>query len=139
MDRIRILTHKDANNVAALHIESIRRGFISSLGVDFVTSLYKAIARNRTSFGFVAVDNDKVLGFVVFTNNIKSLYWSVISKSGLHLMLLFARKALSLQRIKNALETLFYPSRTKKMKIPLTELLLKDLTGTNWLLRHCQC
>lgn len=123
MDKIRPLTDKDANGVAALHIESITRGFISSFGIDFVTSLYKAIAQSKTSFGFVAVDNDKVLGFVVFTNNIKSLYWSIILKSGLHLMLLFAKKALSFQRIKNALETLFYPSRTKKIKLPPAELL----------------
>jgi ribosomal protein S18 acetylase RimI-like enzyme len=123
MDRIRLLTYKDARSVAALHIKSISRGFISSLGIDIVTSLYKAIARNKNSFGFVAVDENKVLGFVVFTNNIKSLYLSVILKSGLHLMLLFARKALSVQRIKNALETLFYPSRTGKMKLPEAELL----------------
>jgi hypothetical protein len=60
MDRIRLLTYKDANNVAALHIDCITRGFISSLGIDFMTSLYKAIARNKTCFGFVAVDNNRL-------------------------------------------------------------------------------
>lgn len=34
----------DASQVAHLHISGISTGFISSLGLDFVTTLYEAIA-----------------------------------------------------------------------------------------------
>jgi len=36
-----------AKPIAKLHIEGINEGFISSLGIDFVTSLYEAIAKDE--------------------------------------------------------------------------------------------
>jgi len=77
---IRELSIKDANAVAALHISGISTGFISSLGQDFVAALYEAIAESEYSFGFVAVENDKVLGFVAFTTDLNSLYKSIMVK-----------------------------------------------------------
>jgi len=112
-----------AKPIAKLHIQGINTGFISSLGTDFVTSLYEAIAKSKTSFGFVAEENDKVLGFVAFTTNLNKLYKSVILKKGLCFALLLAGKMLSLRRIKKVFETLFYPGRTKKMDLPCAELL----------------
>jgi len=109
--------------VAALHIEGIKTGFISSLGISFVTALYEAIAKNKSSFGFVAEENDKVLGFVAFTTNINKLYKSVILKKGWRFALLSAGKMFSLKRTKKVFETLFYPSRIKKMNLPSAELL----------------
>jgi len=109
--------------VARLHIDGINTGFISSLGIDFVMALYKAIAQSKTSFSFVAEENDKVLGFVAFTTNINKLYKSVILKKGWRFALLLAGKMFSLKRIKKVFETLFYPSRIKKMNLPLAELL----------------
>lgn len=49
---IREITVQDAPVVAALHIEGISTGFISSLGIDFVTALYEAIIQGTVSFGF---------------------------------------------------------------------------------------
>ena len=46
-----------ARQVAALHIQCISNGFISSMGIDFVTSLYEAIVHSNSSFGVVAVRN----------------------------------------------------------------------------------
>ena len=33
--------------IAKLHIEGINEGFISSLGIDFVTALYEAVAKSK--------------------------------------------------------------------------------------------
>jgi ribosomal protein S18 acetylase RimI-like enzyme len=120
-----------AQQIAALHIESISTGFISSLGIDFVASLYEAIARSKSSFGFVAEKDGKVLGFVAFTTNLNKLYKSVILKKGLLFALLLAGKMVSFERIKRVFETLFYPGRIKrdpalrepKMNLPAAELL----------------
>lgn len=120
---IREITVQDAPVVAALHIEGISTGFISSLGTDFVTALYEAIAQNKSGFGFVAQENERAVGFVAFTTNINELYKSVIAKSGPKFAFLLAGKMFSLRRIKKVLETLFYPSRIKKMKLPSAELL----------------
>ena len=118
-----------AQQIAELHIESISTGFISSLGIDFVASLYEAIARSKSSFGFVAEKDGKVLGFVAFTTNLNKLYKSVILKKGLLFALLLAGRMVSFERVKRVLETLFYPGRIKKlirlrrMNLPAAELL----------------
>ena len=43
-----------AEQVATLHIQGIHTGFISSLGIDFVTAFYETIAEDENSFGFIA-------------------------------------------------------------------------------------
>jgi len=121
--KITELLPEHASQTAELHISSISTGFISSLGVDFVTALYEAIAQSKASFGFVAEEEGSVLGFVAFTTNLNSLYKSVILRKGLHFAFLLGGKILSLKRIKNVFETLFYPSRIKKMNLPSAELL----------------
>jgi len=108
---------------AKLHIQDIDTGFISSLGIDFVTALYEAIAQSKASFGFVAEENERVLGFVAFTANLNKLYKSVILKKGLRFALLLAGKMFSPKQIRKVFETLFYPSRIKKMNLPSAELL----------------
>jgi len=112
-----------AGQVAALHIQCISTGFISSMGIDFVTSLYDAIVKSKSSLGVVAVRNEKVIGFVSFTTNLNKLYKSIIRRKGLKFALLLAGNVLSLRRIKKIFETLFYPSRIKKMNLPAAELL----------------
>jgi ribosomal protein S18 acetylase RimI-like enzyme len=112
-----------AGQVAALHIQCISTGFISSLGVDFVTSLYEAIVKSKSSFGVVAVRNDKVLGFAAFTANLNRLYRSAVWRKGLIFALLLAGNVRSRGRVKKMFETLFYPARTKKMNLPPAEVL----------------
>ncbi|MHC4464512.1 MAG: GNAT family N-acetyltransferase [Planctomycetota bacterium] len=115
------VTH--AGQVAALHIQCIGTGFISSLGIGFVTSLYEAIVKSKSSFGVVAVRNAKVLGFVAFTTNLNRLYKSAVWRKGLIFALLLAGNIRSRGRVKKMFETLFYPARTKKMNLPPAELL----------------
>jgi hypothetical protein len=88
------------HQVAALHIQCINTGFISSMGIDFVTYLYEAIVQSNSSFGFVAARNGKVLGFAAFTTNINTLYKSIVWRKGLKFALLLAGHMCSLKRVK---------------------------------------
>jgi len=112
-----------AEQVAALHIQCISTGFISSMGIDFVTYLYEAIVQSNSSFGVVAVRNKKVLGFATFTTNINTLYKSIVWRKGLRFALLLAVQMCSLKLVKRMFETLFYPTRIKNMDLPSAELL----------------
>ncbi len=112
-----------SRDVAKLHINGISTGFISSLGIDFVTVLYEAIAESKYSFGLVAQENGKLLGFVAFTTDLNSLYKSLMFKKGLRFAFLLAAKMVSLQRIRKVFETIFYPGRVEKMDLPKAELL----------------
>lgn len=123
MCTIEYLTEAYSFQTAHLHIQGISTGFISSLGIDFVTALYEAIAKSKSSFGFVAEEDKTILGFVAFTTNLSALYRYVILKKGLRFALTLTRKILSFSRIKKAFETLFYPTRIKKMNLPSAELL----------------
>jgi ribosomal protein S18 acetylase RimI-like enzyme len=118
-----------AQQVAALHTECIGNGFISSMGIDFVTCLYEAIAQSKSSFGVAAVRNGKVLGFAAFTTNINALYKSIVWRKGLKFALLLAGHIFSLKRVKRIFETLFYPARIKKMNLPSAELLSIAVAG----------
>ena len=117
------LTPEYAKAAAILHIEGIDMGFISSLGIDFVTALYRAIAESPESFGYVAIKEDKVVGFATFTTNLKGLYKSIIKKNIIRFGFLLFGKMFSWKMIRKIFETLFYPSRIKKYQFPEAEFL----------------
>lgn len=123
MNKILLLQQEYSNQVAALHISGISTGFISSLGLGFVTALYESIAEDDNSFGFVAVEDDKVLGFVAFSTNLSKLYKYVILKKGFKFAFILARKLMSVQAIKKVWANLFYPKKMKQMDLPDAELL----------------
>jgi ribosomal protein S18 acetylase RimI-like enzyme len=108
---------------AHLHIEGIPTGFISSLGREFVAALYETIAEDKNSFGFIAVEDDKVLGFVAFSINLSKLYKYVILKKCFKFAFILARKMMSVQAIKKVWANLFYPKKMKDMALPDAELL----------------
>lgn len=117
------LTPEHAQEVAKLHISSINTGFISSLGVDFVAALYEAIAESRCGFGVVACKGDKVIAFVAFSTSTSALYRSVLLRRGFRFGMQLITRLLSPKAMKRIFETLFYPSRTKKLNLPSAELL----------------
>ncbi len=106
-----------------MHIQGIPTGFISSLGQEFVAALYEAIAEDENSFGFVAVENDNVLGFIAFTTNLSKLYRYVVLKKGFKFAFILAKKMLSFRVLKKGWDNIFYPSKMKKMDLPDAELL----------------
>lgn len=117
------LEKKHAAQTARLHIEGISGGFISSLGLDFVTALYEAMAESKSSFGLVACEGEEVVGYVAFTENINSLYKSIVLKKGFRFAFLLGSRLFSWTRLKRIWETLVYPSRIQADDLPPAELL----------------
>jgi ribosomal protein S18 acetylase RimI-like enzyme len=117
------LESKDASECADLHRQGISTGFISSLGKRFVTVLYESIANDKNSFGFVAVEDDKILGFVAFSGNLSRLYKYVVFKKGFRFMFIIARRMMSLRNIKKIWANLLYPNKMKQILLPDAELL----------------
>lgn len=116
--------HSDhAEAVARLHIEGIATGFISSLGLRFVTALYETIARSNDAIGLVACQDGNVIGFVTFTTNLNRLYKQMLRGAGLRFAGLLAVKMFRWSRIKRVFETLLYPQRVEKLDLPAAELL----------------
>ncbi len=112
-----------APQVAVLHCQGIPTGFISSLGNDFVTSLYQAIASDENSFGLVAIEQEQVIGFATFTKNLNRLYKHILLKKPSKFFLHLCKMLFSLQRIKRIFENIFYPGKTRKLDLPDAELM----------------
>lgn len=119
---VRLLPER-AREVAELHVSGINTGFISSLGVDFVTALYRAVAQSEHNVCLIAQKGSKLVGFAAFTTDLSALYRSVICRSGFRFIFLLVGKMFSLNTLKKISETLLYPTRIKKMSLPKPELL----------------
>jgi len=117
------LTEGHAEEVAALHVRAISTGFISSLGMKFARSLYRAIALCPHGFGIVAREGEAILGYVSFATDIHRLYRTVLWRSGWKFSLLLVRHMFRGRTIRKILETLFYPRRTRHLNLPKAELL----------------
>ncbi len=120
---VRPLFKEDAAAVARLHMSGIQSGFITSLGHGFVTALYAAIARSPYGFGIVAECQGTIIGFVVFTTDIKRLYKTVLTGGGFRMVGSLAGQMLRFSTIKGILQNLFYPRRMRKHNLPNAELL----------------
>ena len=116
------MTSEHITQVAQLHIEGIKGGFISSLGSKFVCYLYQAIVESDKAFGFVAVKGDKVLGFISCAENTSKVYVMVLKRNFFKLLWAYLPKILHPKNIKSAIETLFYPVRSGN-DLPSAELL----------------
>lgn len=110
---------KHFKKIAELHIQGITEGFLSSLGVNFLTILYKGISNAHGSGIFVAVSEKNesvVLGFISYTDNVKKCYINVIKRHFVSLSLTILPNIINLKIFKKILETLFYPFFHKPQK-----------------------
>lgn len=123
-DQIRFDTLKTEHipDVAELHITGIKGGFWASLGDKCVCCLYQAIIESEQAFGFVAIRDGKVLGFVSCIEDARGAYKRAIKKNFLKLTWALLPKMLRWQNLKNALTTFLYPPKIRN-DLPSAEVL----------------
>jgi ribosomal protein S18 acetylase RimI-like enzyme len=66
--------------VARLHASNIDQGFLSSLGLPFLTLLYESIDANDSSVLLLAQDGGKVVGFVAGAEGMGSIYRQLLRR-----------------------------------------------------------
>ena len=110
-------------DIADLHVRGIPTGFISSLDLDFVTALYHALTQSDRAFGFVIREKNHTLGFIAFTDNLASLYQSVLKNNFCRFSRILIRRIFSWAHIRKAIETLLYAAKTRNKNLPAAELL----------------
>lgn len=119
---VRVGTGRDFGGVAQLHVEGITEGFLSTLGLRFLSTLYAGIAQAPGSRVLVAEQGKAVLGFIAFTADVASCYRWVLTRRFLPLGFALLPKLLKLSIYRNIIETLLYPRRvgndtgTKRVK-----------------------
>jgi ribosomal protein S18 acetylase RimI-like enzyme len=119
---VRLAGPADAPRLAELHASRISEGFLASLGVGFLTRLYRRITRSRESFAYVelARPGGPVVGFAAATASTGQLYKSFALHDGLVAGVAAAPQLLRSWR--RVVETLRYPGNEGE-DLPAAEIL----------------
>lgn len=108
--------------VAELHMVNIDRGFLSTLGVPFLSLMYQAIDEGDDSVLLVAREGDKVVGFVSGAAGMGPIYRRMLGRWPQ--LVLALMPAMSPKRLWRVLEILRYTGRGNTTgPLPQTELL----------------
>jgi ribosomal protein S18 acetylase RimI-like enzyme len=120
---IEVLRPCHAPDVARLHSDGIHTGFISSLGLPFLTTLYRALAESPASFGYVCALNSQLVGFISFAADLSSLYRTVVPRHCLAFLWTIGRHLCSARTARHIADTLLYPRKLTHLELPRAELL----------------
>ena len=111
MIQIKKLDKDKIPQIAGIHKQCLSNGLIASFPLDFLEKYYDALSKSKDVFTFIAVDDQKVLGFITATYNVKTLPKILI----IHLwkeVIILIKNPLFLVKI---LQLFFHPSlRDKK-------------------------
>ena len=111
------------NQLARIHREEIKEGFLSTLGVPFLRRLYHALVRSQYACVIAAVGDEQILGFICGSWNTGRIYREFLTRWGLLAAPVLLPKLLTFARLRKVLETLFYPSRAENQDFPREEIL----------------
>lgn len=108
------LRPEHAPQVAEIHMQAIPTGFLSSLGIGFLTKLYSAIASCSDAFGYVAVSEQRVQGFIACATSTGNLYKRVLIRHGWRFAISLVGSVLRIQQLKKIAQTLLYPAKVSE-------------------------
>jgi ribosomal protein S18 acetylase RimI-like enzyme len=95
--------------VARLHTEGIPHGFLSRLGVAFLTELYGSLANHPGACVLVALDGEgHCSGFVAGTVDTRGLFRQVLLRHGYRYLAVLLRPLAQPRNLRAALETAGY-------------------------------
>lgn len=112
----------DAFEIAKIHEQEIKGGFLSSLKTDFLCKFYEAVIDSKYSFCIIAKEGNIVTGFVSGVADINIFYKFFFKKYFFVLIPVFLPKIFSFNAVKKIIETIFYPQKIKNL--PEAELLV---------------
>ena len=110
--------------VAQLHSESITEGFLSTLGLRFLSNLYRGISKAPSSGVLVARNQTTALGFAAYTANGPACYRWVLARWFIPLIVSAQPHALRFSFWKKSFETLRYLATEPRSRHSLAELLV---------------
>ena len=115
---------EDALDIAKIHKQEIKKGFLSSLPVVFLEKLYLSVI--ESDFCIIAREGDEVLGFIAGTKDIKKLYSYFLKRYFFYSAFFLLPKIFNIKKI---IETLFYPKNEGVKAELLTIAVKKNFQG----------
>lgn len=78
---IRLLEdRKKINEIVEIHLLSFQGFFLTFLGRGFLKNLYEHFLNHSDSGIIVAIENEKIIGFLAFSNNMSNFYKTLLKK-----------------------------------------------------------
>lgn len=111
----------DAKDIARIHRETIKFGFLSTLGDDFLKNLYQFIISSNYSRCYICKNHNKSFGFICVSLNSKKTYSEFLKRNLSLAIVIFIKNVFSINRVSKIFDHLFYNS--KKKDLPNAELL----------------
>ncbi|HBH45813.1 MAG TPA: hypothetical protein DDX47_00385 [Candidatus Jacksonbacteria bacterium] len=124
---IRLARSEDAPKIAHLHQQEITRGFLSQLGLNFLTKLYQTLIEFPQSFVVVAEVGGQLAGFVSGCDNLRKFYRFFYRRFNIGLVLSLLPKMLNPATLKKMLDIIRPPHYQAGENIP-AELLTMAVT-----------
>jgi len=119
---IRLANKNDCSEIARIHFQEIKWGFLSELGEKFLYYFYQAMIGSESAFLIVAENNESIVGFVSGCANLKKFYKEFVKKYSFKIPFILLTKIFDLSVIKKVFETIKY-SKKEKQNLPQAELL----------------
>ncbi len=118
----------EARQVAKIHKEEIKKGFLSSLPLPFLATLYQAIIASPGGFCVVAKEDERVVGFIAGTVSVKQFYIFFLKRYFFSSLVVLCFRMFRFSQLKKMVETLLYP--VKESAVPPAELLTMAVSHT---------
>jgi ribosomal protein S18 acetylase RimI-like enzyme len=110
--------------VAGIHKAEISSGFLSTLPLNFLAGLYRALANSPYSFLFIAKNSQNtVVGFICGGINTEKVIKRFLIRNAIFSLPYLVTKFFSVRTIKKILETLLYPLKENDNDLPKPEIL----------------
>ena len=119
---IRLANKEDCLEIAKLHVQEIKSGFLLELGEKFLYYFYQAMINSQSTFLIVAEQDNSIIGFISGSFDLKKFYKEFAKKHNFRVLLILFKKFLNLDSLKKILETRKYAKREEKA-LPRPELI----------------
>lgn len=111
----------DALQIAEIHQQEIKKGFLNTLNKNFLARIYSAIIESKDGSCVVAEKNKEIVGFIAGTTNLDRFYFYFLKKYFFQAVFFLFPEIFSFKKIKKIIEVIFYPEKEKDL--PKAELL----------------
>lgn len=102
----------DINSIARIHFIELNSDFLSSLGENFLRTLYSSFLQNKNMYTLVYELNGNVGGFITGAKNFDKDFNSIIKKDFIKFILIIIPQIFKNHKIiKKIIETLFYEKK----------------------------
>jgi len=112
---IRLANKDDCLEVAKLHVQEIKSGFLSELGEKFLYYFYQTMVDSFSAFLIVAEDNNLIVGFISGCTDFKNFYRDFAKKYAFRVSLALFKKFFSINSLKKYLKLRSILNKKKKI------------------------